>query len=159
MRSIFLLPVLLVGSFAPAAAAQGCVISGVTTLDFGQGCGFGSPPQMKIGYDAGSCALEVDITAFGCCNYFPAGHILTLGQELRAPVSLPSPPFMAGCLQLISMRERTAEQPGLSSRYGVPQSPSLIGRTIDFQAAVRWFDTISFISDYGVTQGVHVTFY
>lgn len=156
----FLVLVLLACAvLTPRAAAQGCVVQGITTMDFGTGCGFGSPPELKLGYDPASCELVVDVAAFGCCNFFPSGHILAYGQMLGRPELLPSPPFFAGCEQLIRVRDQTAEQPGLSSRHPVPQNVNLVGRTLDFQAAVRWFDTISFVSEYGVTQGVRATFF
>jgi len=158
MRSSFLIATALALLAAPATA-QGttCPIAGIATQDLGAGCGFGLPATLALGWNASTCSLDVDVTAFACCNTFVTSHWLGAGVALTGPLAL-NEPWLPGCDLLILPLALAGPFQGTTSSLAIPPNPVLVGLTIDFQAYPVYFTTIGLTTDLGATQAVRVTF-
>jgi hypothetical protein len=160
LRSILAIGVLL--ALAPAAAVAQGPISGIQTIDFGTGCGFGNTPIVAFyGFDALNSNLEVKVTANpGCCNTFFQGIYLMYGQNPLppSPLTLPNPPFFLGCNLYIIPDVADGMHPGMKATIPVPPNPILIGQTFDVQVLGQWFTTIGFTLDFGVSQATSIMF-
>lgn len=130
-----------------------CPFSSVDTTDIGTGVGFLTPPTLSLSVDATTCTLGVDVAATGCCNTFPAGQFLAVGQNVYfTPIQLP-PPFYAGS-EIFFVPISIFGPLSLSADIALPNDASLAGQYFFAQSAVAYFTTIGMTIDWGVTQTV-----
>jgi len=148
----------LAATLAASASAQ-CVVSGVTTTDFGAGSGFLAPAALFVGADTASCSLEWKLDAPTCCNTFVSQHFLVFGTAVD-PVGLPlGAPFYAGSnwhigAPLVAL----GPFPGTTGSAPIPPDPAFVGLALSSQAVLDYFTTIGLTHDFGVSQGVLVQF-
>ena len=159
MRRLALLALLLSITIGlpSAAAAQSCPFSGISTQDFGQGCGPAGPSQLVMGMSPGSCIIDLKIDPALCCNFAALDHWIAYGAQLPFGLPLP-PPYLNGCEQWILPSRIFGPNPGTTSSHPVPPDPNLVNRTVAFQAVVRYQETLTGRVSLGSTQGVLVTF-
>lgn len=144
---------------ATPTSAQGCVVSGIQTSDFGGGSGFLAPASLGFGFDPGSCTLEWKLDAPTCCNVLVQQHFLAIGN-LADPFGLPlGPPFYSGSVWHIGVPQfALGPFTGVTGSVPLPSDPSLIGLALPTQAILDYLTTIGLTHDFGMSQGVLVTF-
>jgi hypothetical protein len=151
--------VLAGGAAASTASAQSCVVTGVSTSDYGAGTGFLQPSGLYYGFDPSICSLVWKLDAPTCCNVFVAQHWIVIGNAVD-PVGLPlGGPFYPGSVWHVGAPLfALGPIPSTTGQVQLPPDPALIGLSLPTQAVLDFFTTIGMTHDFGMSQGVELKF-
>jgi len=158
MPRLLLALVLASGAAATSASAQ-CIVSGISTSDFGAGSGFLQPSGLYYGADTATCTLQWKLDAPTCCNVLVAQHWIAIGS-VADPIGIPlgSPFYPGSAWHVGAPLFALGPFAGTTGQVPLPPDPALIGLSLPTQAVLDFLTTIGLTHDFGMSQGVLIKF-
>lgn len=138
-----------------AALAQ-CPFTSASLQSYGQGCNpvFPTPPTFTVTVDPTTCTLQVQVSAFACCNSYVVGRLLGLGLQSQ---NVPLPWIGPGCTLLADPVILLYQPTSAGTVFVLSLPPVAPPVQLYAQGGVHYFTTIGFHDDFALTAGGLVT--
>jgi hypothetical protein len=134
--------------------SPGLACPDVAISNYGFGCATQfDVPELAVGHDPSACTLTFKLSGFqGCCNTYLWNRIFIFGTS---PVSVPVPPFAAGCV-LLASPDLILVLPNSFGNSFTVQLPAILDVTVYAQGVNDYFTTLGLSHDYNWSQGVKI---